>query len=239
MNNLGTFLKKLREEKKLTQDELANKLFIDRTTITKLENNHRNPTTEQLIQYSEFFEISVSEILNKKRIIKIQESDNLLITLIKEIDSKNKKMIILTIVMIVMAIIAISYLIFAPKYYEINLIDNNSNIKELSGYFIEDSSNYTYYINVELVNPESSIWSGLYTKEDNKYNVIEGYTKGITEEGYYKTNRTFYDKVNKYNDTIGKQIIKNKESLYLCFSKEYQEEMKENECFQIKLKRKS
>ena len=29
MNNLGTFLKKLREEKKLTQDELANKLFID------------------------------------------------------------------------------------------------------------------------------------------------------------------------------------------------------------------
>ena len=141
--------------------------------------------------------------------------------------------------MIVMSIIAISYLIFAPKYYEINLIDNNSNIKELSGYFIEDSSNYTYYINVELVNPESSIWSGLYTKKDNKYNVIEGYTKGITEEGYYKTNRTFYDKVNKYNDTIGKQIIKNKESLYLCFSKEYQEEMKENECFQIKLKRKS
>ena len=139
MNNLGTFLKKLREEKKLTQDELANKLFIDRTTITKLENNHRNPTTEQLIQYSEFFEISVSEILNKKRIIKIQESDNLLITLIKEIDSKNKKMIILTIVMIVIAIIAINYLIFAPKYYEINLIDNNSNIKELSGYFIEDS----------------------------------------------------------------------------------------------------
>ena len=204
MNNLGTFLKKLREEKKLTQDELANKLFIDRTTITKLEKNHRNPTTEQLIQYSEFFEISVSEILNKKRIIKIQESDNLLITLIKEIDSKNKKMIILTIVMIVIAIIAINYLIFAPKYYEINLIDNNSNIKELSGYFIEDSSNYTYYINVELVNPESSIWSGLYTKNDNKYNVIEGYTKGITEEGYYKTNRTIYDKVNKYNDTIGK-----------------------------------
>ena len=239
MNNLGTFLKKLREEKKLTQDELANELFIDRTTIAKLENNKRIPTTEQLIQYTEFFEISVSEILNKKRLENIQESDNLLITLINKIDSKNKKIITLSIIMILIIIIAISYLIFAPKYYEINLIDNNSNIKELSGYFIEDSSNYTYYINVELINPESSIWSGLYTKEDNKYNVIEGYTKGITEQGYYQTNRTFYDKVNKYNDTIGKQIIKNKESLYLCFSKEYQEEMKENECFQIKLKRKS
>ena len=46
MNNLGMFLKKLREDKKLTQEEVANKLFIDRTTIAKLENNKRIPTTK-------------------------------------------------------------------------------------------------------------------------------------------------------------------------------------------------
>ena len=41
-------LKKLRLEKDLTQEELANKIFVSRTLITKYENGTVMPTKDNL-----------------------------------------------------------------------------------------------------------------------------------------------------------------------------------------------
>ena len=78
VENIGEFLKKLRKEKNLTQDELAVKMHVDRSKINRLENGKRNPSIDDLLLYSEIFQISLDELIacerknnqNKKKIEK-------------------------------------------------------------------------------------------------------------------------------------------------------------------------
>lgn len=54
-------LKKLRLEKDLTQEELANKIFVSRTLITKYENGTVMPTKDNLEQLALFFNVDTKE----------------------------------------------------------------------------------------------------------------------------------------------------------------------------------
>ena len=56
-------IKELREEKGLTQTELAEKTGINRVTICKLETDVRYPTLDHLQRLSKFFDCSFDYIL--------------------------------------------------------------------------------------------------------------------------------------------------------------------------------
>lgn len=75
-------LKELRLEKGLTQEKLANKLGINRTTIAKIESGDRDLTLDHLQRLSSFFNVSYDYILGK--------SDNRTNT-IQVIDMTNSK----------------------------------------------------------------------------------------------------------------------------------------------------
>lgn len=64
---IGPFLKSLREEKHLTQEELASIIMVDRTSISKWERNKAIPLNETLTILSEFYDVSVNEILAGER----------------------------------------------------------------------------------------------------------------------------------------------------------------------------
>ena len=55
---IGQFLQELRKEKKLTQEELAEKLYIKRESISKWERGIQIPTVENIINLAEFFQIT-------------------------------------------------------------------------------------------------------------------------------------------------------------------------------------
>ena len=57
MYNFGTVIKKLREEKKMTQQELADLSGIGRSTINAYELGTRNPTAKRLGKIALAFEI--------------------------------------------------------------------------------------------------------------------------------------------------------------------------------------
>lgn len=57
-------LKKLRLEKDLTQEELANKIFVSRTLITKYENGIVMPTKDNLEKLALFFNVDTKELLS-------------------------------------------------------------------------------------------------------------------------------------------------------------------------------
>ena len=63
------FLKnKLRLGKKgLSQEELGEVLFVHRTTINKWEKGNVIPLNDTLLRISDFFDVSVDELLNGKR----------------------------------------------------------------------------------------------------------------------------------------------------------------------------
>ena len=61
--NFGENLQKLRKEKNISQEQLAEELHVSRQTIGKWENSVTYPETECLIQISEFFEVSIDILL--------------------------------------------------------------------------------------------------------------------------------------------------------------------------------
>ncbi|MFQ7349126.1 MAG: helix-turn-helix domain-containing protein [Anaerococcus vaginalis] len=60
---IGDKLKKLRNSTELSQEELAKKLQTSRSSIGMIESNARKPTTDTLIKYAEFFDVSVDYLL--------------------------------------------------------------------------------------------------------------------------------------------------------------------------------
>lgn len=66
-NNFSTFIKELRIEKGLSQEELAKALFVHRTTVNKWENGNVIPLNDKLLLIANYFDISVDELLNGKR----------------------------------------------------------------------------------------------------------------------------------------------------------------------------
>ena len=63
--NFGENLQKLRKEKNISQEQLAEELHVSRQTIGKWENGVTYPETECLIQISDFFEVSIDTLLKE------------------------------------------------------------------------------------------------------------------------------------------------------------------------------
>lgn len=61
----GENLKKLRNRKKLTQKELADKLGISDKSISLIETEEREPTIEQINAYREYFSVSLEYLTGK------------------------------------------------------------------------------------------------------------------------------------------------------------------------------
>ena len=71
----GEKLKKLRNENRLTQDELAERLYVTRTAISKWETDKGYPNIESLKAIARFFSITVDDLLSSDEILTIAEED--------------------------------------------------------------------------------------------------------------------------------------------------------------------
>ena len=69
-------LQELRKQKKLTQEELAEALYVSRTAISKWESGRGYPSIDSLKAISNFFSISLDELLSGDEILTIAEEDN-------------------------------------------------------------------------------------------------------------------------------------------------------------------
>ena len=72
----GEKLKKLRTEAHLTQDELAEKLFVSRTAISKWESDRGYPNIESLKELAKFFSVTVDHLLSTDEVLTIAEEDS-------------------------------------------------------------------------------------------------------------------------------------------------------------------
>ncbi|MDO4668013.1 MAG: helix-turn-helix transcriptional regulator [Streptococcus sp.] len=59
-------LKKFRTEKNLSQEDLAQKLFISRQSISKWETNEATPDMDNLIKLSDILQVSLDELVFAK-----------------------------------------------------------------------------------------------------------------------------------------------------------------------------
>ena len=69
-------LKELRKQKGLTQDELAEQLFVSRTAVSKWESGRGYPNLDSLKALSKVFNVTVDDLLSGEELLLISEEDN-------------------------------------------------------------------------------------------------------------------------------------------------------------------
>ena len=69
-------LQELRKNKGLTQEELAEKLYVSRTAVSKWESGRGYPNIESLKEISTFFSVSIDELLSTEKLLFIAEKEN-------------------------------------------------------------------------------------------------------------------------------------------------------------------
>ena len=60
---IGIFLKELRKEKKLTQEQLAEKLNVSGRTVSRWETGSNMPDIGMLVEMADFFDVSIPCLL--------------------------------------------------------------------------------------------------------------------------------------------------------------------------------
>lgn len=68
-------LQELRKQQGLTQEELAEQLFVSRTAISKWESGRGYPSIDSLKAISQYFSVSVDNLLSSDAILTIAEED--------------------------------------------------------------------------------------------------------------------------------------------------------------------
>ena len=113
---LGKNIAKIRKENKLTQDDLANKYFVTRQTISNWETGKSYPDLETLVKMSDDFDISLDVLLKEDK------------KMVKDISKKQKDYKWFKIFIIVLNIIGILCLIyFAIPYLRHDMSIPNPN----------------------------------------------------------------------------------------------------------------
>lgn len=64
---IGLFLKELRKEKRITQEQLAEKFNVSSRTVSRWENGNNMPDLDILIEISDYYEVDLREVLNGER----------------------------------------------------------------------------------------------------------------------------------------------------------------------------
>lgn len=73
---LNEKLQELRKQKGMTQEELAEALFVSRTAVSKWESGRGYPNIESLKAISKFYGVTVDQLLSGEELLTISEEDN-------------------------------------------------------------------------------------------------------------------------------------------------------------------
>ena len=134
---LGKFIAQLRSDKELTQEELAEKLFIDKRKVSRWECGTSVPEFDMLIKLSEILDVSLYEFSICQKITDDKISRRIINRFknINDFRKHKRKNIIILIVLIVLLGFFISTTIYTFKnsntveIYELESLDDNYYIE--------------------------------------------------------------------------------------------------------------
>ncbi len=116
---IGKFIAGLRKEKNLTQEALAEKLYVTDRAVSKWERGLSLPDADKMIDLCNILGINVNELLNGEKIdMKDYEkkTDEILVEMAKQEEIKNKKLIMnMWVIAITAVLFYIGIIILAAK----------------------------------------------------------------------------------------------------------------------------
>ena len=64
---IGSFLRELRTQKGLTQEQLAEKLNVSGRTVSRWENGNNMPDLSIIVELADFYDVDIRDLLNGER----------------------------------------------------------------------------------------------------------------------------------------------------------------------------
>lgn len=110
---IGDFLKSLRQEKGLTQTQLADILYVSNRSISRWEQGNGLPDIDLLLKLAHFYDVKLEEILDGQRNNMDNKMDSIVLKVAELENDEKKKMnrIIQVITLISLIFLLISYLL--------------------------------------------------------------------------------------------------------------------------------
>lgn len=188
-DKIGKFILKLRKEKNMTQQELADKLNVTDRAVSHWENGRSLPDVSLFKPLCEILGISVNELISGEKLSKdkiIKKSDENILTSMKKNKEQKKKANIIIISLIAIFIFIIACLISVNNNSKINLVNDSDDLYEKA---------INYLRNEEFKNnPDSKLKDfntfysyygfGIEKKKDYKYVYMWVYNQSFfLEEG--------------------------------------------------------
>lgn len=187
MSYFSEKLYELRKEKGFSQEELAEKLNVARQTISKWETGMTVPDTNNLIELSKIFGISIDDFVGKKDEEVIEDN--------KKINKKQLIKIILIIAMIITIILFICVIVYRMVLV-FKLANGLVNSKS------RDLSFYYHYQEVGLTNGLTDKWNFIETYRNGDKMIMKHYVTPIDNFMENKTPEVvkieYFDKDNYY-----------------------------------------
>lgn len=136
---VGQFIAKMRKEKNMTQEELAEKLGVNSRSISRWENAKCMPDLAMLIPLSKELEVSVNDLISGEKVQEKAYKEKLeenIVTVVSKVERKNKtidKFAIGFIVIISLALLIFyGYLFYTRFNFDIKYDENKMEVGSVS-----------------------------------------------------------------------------------------------------------
>ncbi len=141
---IGNFLRELRNEKNLTQEEIAEKFGVSSRSVSRWENGNTMPELGVLVDLAGFYEVDIKEIIDgerksenmEKEIVKTLEkvADYAELEKKNEIKRKTRKIYMMSIIAILLFVIVVFSIITVLKStVEVVEYDDNISVSMVDG----------------------------------------------------------------------------------------------------------
>lgn len=207
MQKIGKFILQLRQEKNLSQSDLANLIPVTRQAVSRWEKGQSIPDSSTLLIISKIFDVSINELLNGERLKKEEPKklEKIALDMIDKNNSQSKKFkrVLLFMVLIIL-LLSFSFL----AYYFINSYNSitvykiegeNKNFTMQNGIFISTKQKTYFRLGKLIYNNNIEVKNvRLYYKNGNKEKTIfEDSDADILITDYYGYNEFFpYEDIN-------------------------------------------
>lgn len=209
---LGKKIIKIREDNNLTQEELAEKYFVTRQTISNWENGKTYPDLETIVKISNDFNISLDILLkeDEKMVKKIDKSVK---------STKKYKHLLRYIIVLVCILLFIGYKLIMINKYHIDKIDKETYVSYSDELVIEQKKDYDGELlnvdNMSIANyfddyEDSPVDSPVKLKRDKDDKIIAFYSMGSMEQ---YVNLLSYESIDYDFDYISNELVKTSESM--------------------------
>ena len=157
INKFGLFIKKLRVDNGLTQEELAQKIPIDRTAVSKWERGLNLPDASIMQDVCSILDISLNELFAGEKLNKdeqIKHSEQTIINILKNQKHRNK------IYKICLSILIVVVLIIIGRFTLIKM-----------GYIMDDNLKYTQVYIAEYGNVKGNVDINSFGKKNIAFDI--------------------------------------------------------------------